>query len=94
VVDSNVACCGMAGDRGLCYPDLPASSLSQLSNSLRQSGIDAGDGRDTIGVSTSRTCEMGLSLHSGVHFRNLFYLLDSCTVSISTHNSNTDSTPL
>jgi D-lactate dehydrogenase len=29
VAESNVPCCGMAGDRGLMYPELPASSLKQ-----------------------------------------------------------------
>jgi len=32
------------------------------------------------GYSTSRTCEMSLSNHSGVHFRSLLYLIDEATV--------------
>lgn len=37
-------------------------------------GIAAADG-----YSTSRTCEMSLSNHSGIHFRGLVYLVDEAT---------------
>ena len=61
-----IPCCGMAGDRGMRYPELTAASLQHLD--LPESCSD--------GYSTSRTCEMSLSNHSGVHFRSLLYLLD------------------
>ena len=32
------------------------------------------------GYSTSRTCEMSLSNHSGINFRGLVYLVDEATV--------------
>jgi D-lactate dehydrogenase len=31
------------------------------------------------GYSTSRTCEMSLSNHSGINFRGLVYLIDEAT---------------
>ena len=51
------------------YPELAESSLQHLN--LPDSCSD--------GYSTSRTCEMNLSNHSGVNFRGLVYLLDEAT---------------
>ena len=65
VVPSGVPCCGMAGDRGMRYPELTGGALQHLETS------GCADG-----VSTSRTCEMSLSNHSGIHFRGLLTLLD------------------
>ena len=61
-----IPCCGMAGDRGMRYPELTGSSLQHLD--LPASCTD--------GYSTSRTCEMSLSNHSGINFRSLLYLVD------------------
>jgi D-lactate dehydrogenase len=68
VQPSGVPCCGMAGDRGMRYPELTAGSLQHL---------QAGGCSD--GYSTSRTCEMSLSNHSGVNFRSVMYLVDAST---------------
>lgn len=67
-----IPCCGMAGDRGMRYPELTGSSLQHLDGMMQQNGC-------TDGYSTSRTCEMSLSNHSGVNFRSLLYLLDEAT---------------
>ena len=64
-----IPCCGMAGDRGMRYPELTGSSLAHLD--LPESCTD--------GYSTSRTCEMSLSNHSDIHFRSLLYLVDEAT---------------
>ena len=69
VVTSGVPCCGMAGDRGMRFPELTASSLQHLK--LPQGCDD--------GYSTSRTCEMSLSNHSGVNWRGIVYLVDEAT---------------
>jgi len=66
---SGVPCCGMAGDRGMRYPELTGSSLQHLD--LPSTCTD--------GYSTSRTCEMSLSNHSGINFRGLVYLVDEAT---------------
>lgn len=69
VVSSGVPCCGMAGDRGMRYPELTASALQHMNYPT--------ECKD--GYSTSRTCEMSLSNHSGFNFRGLVYLLDEAT---------------
>ena len=69
VHQSGIPCCGMAGDRGMRYPELTQASLQNLN--IPSSCTD--------GYSTSRTCEMSLSNHSGIHFRGLVYLVDEAT---------------
>lgn len=49
VVSSGIPCCGMAGDRGMRYPELVDASLQHLK---LPEGV-------TDGYSTSRTCEVG-----------------------------------
>jgi len=71
VVPDNVGCCGFAGDRGFSYPELTASALNSIRGSLPR------DCRG--GYSTSRTCEIGLSLHSGIPYQSIAYLVDECT---------------
>lgn len=66
---SGIPCCGMAGDRGMRYPELTGGSLQHLA-------VPAGC---NDGYSTSRTCEMSLSNHSGINFRGLVYLVDEST---------------
>ncbi|KAL6050120.1 D-lactate dehydrogenase [Balamuthia mandrillaris] len=78
VIDSQIPCCGMAGDRGLEYSELPASALNRLRRHIQRSSAEGGRGC-TEGYSNSRTCEIGLSQHSGVPFRSIFYLVDECT---------------
>lgn len=69
VTGTGIPCCGMAGDRGMRYPELTGSSLQNM-----KLGSDVTDG-----YSTSRTCEMSLSNHAGINFRGLVYLVDECT---------------
>jgi D-lactate dehydrogenase len=71
VVPDLVGCCGFAGDRGFNYPELNASALQHL-----RAGVA---GRCTAGYSTSRTCEIGLSAHSGIHYKSILYLVDQCS---------------
>ena len=68
VVNTNVPCCGMAGDRGMRYPELTQAALQHLSV-----------GSCSDGYSTSRTCEMNLSNHAGINFRGMVYLIDEAT---------------
>ncbi len=58
----------MAGDRGMRYPELTAAALQHLQTNGCKDGY-----------STSRTCEMSLSNHSGINFRGLVYLVDEAT---------------
>jgi len=68
VAPAGVGCCGFAGDRGFSHPELNASALARL-----PAGLPAGCAG---GYSTSRTCEIGLSLHSGIPYRSIMNLLD------------------
>ena len=66
VVESN--CCGFAGDRGFSFPELNKHGLADLKGQLTED--------ITKGYSTSRTCEIGLSLHSGISYRSIICLVD------------------
>jgi D-lactate dehydrogenase len=70
VVPDLVGCCGFAGDRGFSHPELNAAALSHLRRGVA--------GACTAGYSTSRTCEIGLSAHSGIHYKSILYLVDRC----------------
>ena len=65
-----IACCGFAGDRGFSHPELTESSLKNLKEFSQ--GCSSG-------YSSSRTCEIGLSRHSGISFENILGLLDECS---------------
>lgn len=71
IVPDNVNCCGWAGDRGFFYPELPKSALSPLKHEI----LDAQEG-----YSNSRTCEIGLSVNSGISYKSLVYLVDKASV--------------
>ena len=71
IVPESVGCCGFAGDRGFTHPELNASALKDLQPAVSETC--------TAGYSTSRTCEIGLSLHSGLYYKSIVYLVDHCT---------------
>ncbi|MCC8998741.1 MAG: 4Fe-4S dicluster domain-containing protein, partial [Candidatus Contendobacter sp.] len=71
IVPDRVSCCGWAGDKGFTAPELNASALRDLKAALPD--------ECQSGYSTSRTCEIGLSLHSGRYYRSIVYLLDRCS---------------
>jgi D-lactate dehydrogenase len=66
VADTN--CCGFAGDRGFTYPELNKHGLRNLKTQLPEI--------IKHGYSTSRTCEVGLTLHTGVSHKSIVYLVD------------------
>ena len=68
VVVPETNCCGFAGDRGFSFPELNRHGLRDLKPQLPV-GIKNG-------YSTSRTCEIGLSLHSGISYQSIVYLVD------------------
>ena len=68
VIPEGISCCGFAGDKGFFLPELNASALSDLARQVSKC---------SRGVSSSRTCEIGLSRHSGVEYQHLLYLLDA-----------------
>lgn len=72
LVPAELACCGFAGDKGFTMPELNEHGLRKLRPQLEKAGIIAG-------YSNSRTCEIGLSTHSGVPWMSIVYLVDRCT---------------
>lgn len=67
VKPEGISCCGFAGDKGFTQPELNQSALKTL----------AADVKDcAYGISTSRTCEIGLSQQSGLTYYSLFEVLD------------------
>ncbi|CZF78921.1 putative FAD-linked oxidoreductase [Grimontia celer] len=71
IVPEHIECCGFAGDKGFFTPELNESALSPLKTQIP-------DGC-TRGFSNSRTCEIGLTHHSGIPYRSILYLLDEAS---------------
>ncbi len=67
VIPEGIHCCGFAGDKGFTTPELNAHALRSLKDAVQICGE---------GISTSRTCEIGLSTHSGIDYHSLVYMLD------------------
>ena len=68
VVVAETNCCGFAGDRGFSFPELNRHGLRTMKEQLPVSVLR--------GYSNSRTCEIGLSQHSGIPFQSIVYLVD------------------
>ena len=75
IVPDLVGCCGFAGDRGFSHPELNQAALRELRPAVSKKKCSAG-------YSTSRTCEIGLSQHSGLYYKSIVYLVDKCTRAI------------
>ncbi|MGF1767372.1 FAD-binding oxidoreductase [Enterovibrio makurazakiensis] len=71
IVPEHIECCGFAGDKGFFTPELNASALNPLKEQI-PSGC-------TRGFSNSRTCEIGLTEHSGIPYRSILFLLEEAT---------------
>ena len=74
LVPEEIGCCGFAGDRGFTHPELNAYALRKLKPQIEAHHIP-------VGYSNSRTCEIGLSTHSGIPYVSIAYLVDECTTS-------------
>ncbi|OIQ71662.1 sn-glycerol-3-phosphate dehydrogenase subunit C [mine drainage metagenome] len=71
VEPSEVMCCGFGGDRGFAVPELNVHALRKLDAALPATCCE--------GVSTNRTCEIGLTAQSGRTYRSIAYLLEECS---------------
>jgi D-lactate dehydrogenase len=69
IVPKHIECCGWAGDKGWTTPELNAHALRRLKAQLPE--------RCTDGYSNSRTCEIGLAIHSDRPYRSIVYLVDA-----------------
>jgi D-lactate dehydrogenase len=67
VIPEGIHCCGFAGDKGFATPELNAHSLRSLKDAVQMC---------SEGISTSRTCEIGLSQHGGIDYHGLVYLVN------------------
>jgi D-lactate dehydrogenase len=72
VIPIGTTCCGMAGDRGLLHPELPASALRDVAADLRGRALDAC-------VSSNRTCEIALQQVTGRPYSSFLLLLEELT---------------
>lgn len=67
VIPEGIHCCGFAGDKGFTTPELNAHALRSLKDAVQFC---------EEGISTSRTCEIGLSQHGGIDYHGLVYLVN------------------
>jgi D-lactate dehydrogenase len=71
VEPAGVTCCGFAGDRGFVVPELNTHALRKIHAELPSNCCE--------GVSTNRTCEIGLTEETGRPYHSVAYLLEECT---------------
>ncbi|MCW2282827.1 D-lactate dehydrogenase [Rhodoblastus acidophilus] len=71
IAPPGVTCCGFAGDKGFYTPELNDHALRHLSEALPEACHE--------GYSTNRTCEIGLSSHSGRRYRSILHLVDEAS---------------
>ena len=68
---AGVTCCGFGGDRGFVVPELNVHALRKVHEALPSNCCE--------GVSTNRTCEIGLTAETGRPYRSVAYLLEECS---------------
>jgi D-lactate dehydrogenase len=68
VIVPEVTCCGFSGDRGFDFPELNQFGLKKLKETIPADVKRA--------YCTSRTCEIGLSLHTDLSYQSIVYLVD------------------
>jgi D-lactate dehydrogenase len=71
VEPAGVTCCGFGGDRGFVVPELNVHALRKVHDALPSTCCE--------GVSTNRTCEIGLTAETGRPYRSIAYLLEECS---------------
>jgi D-lactate dehydrogenase len=71
-IPPSATCCGMAGDRGLLHPELPAAATADAAEELDGRRFDAH-------LSSNRTCEIGLQQGTGRAYESFIFALDLAT---------------
>lgn len=71
IIPENIACCGFAGSRGFTDPQINASALHTLHHQVSEC---------EVGISTNRTCQIGLSRHSGLVYQHIAQVFDQIVV--------------
>jgi D-lactate dehydrogenase len=72
VVPVRATCCGMAGDRGMLHPELPAAATREQALEVRERDFDAH-------VCANRTCEIGLQQGTGRPYESFVFALEAAT---------------
>ena len=72
-VPVEAGCCGFAGDRGFTHPELTEAATRAEAAEI------AAVGPCDFHVSSTRTCEIGMSRATGRAFRSFWSLLDEVT---------------
>jgi D-lactate dehydrogenase len=72
LVPAASTCCGMAGDRGLLHPELPASALRDAAAELAEYEVEEH-------VCSNRTCEIALQQITGAPYASFVMLLERLT---------------
>jgi D-lactate dehydrogenase len=72
VVPESAGCCGFAGDRGFLLPELTAAATAEEADEVRGESYDCY-------LSSSRTCEIGMTRSTGRPYRSFWYLLDEAS---------------
>ncbi|MBW3695114.1 FAD-binding oxidoreductase [Vibrio sp. T187] len=68
IIPEHIQCCGWAGDKGFTTPELNEAAVHPLKEQVPNNC--------SRGFSNSRTCEIGLSHHSGIPYQSILYLVD------------------
>ena len=71
-VPFSAGCCAFAGDRGFLHPELTASATRQEASEVKAKGC-------VEHVSSSRTCEIGMTRATGEVYRSYLFLLEEVT---------------
>ncbi|MBR1588568.1 MAG: FAD-binding oxidoreductase [Kiritimatiellae bacterium] len=80
LVPEEIGCCAFAGDKGFTHPGLNEWALRKLRGQVERAGA-------THGYSNSRTCEIGLTTHSGIPYSSIVHLVNSAA-SPPAHRAN------
>lgn len=72
VVPVTAGCCAFAGDRGFLHPELTASATRHEAAEVKARGC-------AEHLSSSRTCEIGMTRATGQVYRSYLFLLESVT---------------
>ena len=72
LIPAGTTCCGMAGDRGLLHPELPASAL-------RDVAVELAEHPTQEHLCSNRTCEIALQQVTGASYGSFVLLLERLT---------------
>jgi D-lactate dehydrogenase len=68
-VPVQAGCCGMAGDRGILFPELTDSATAAEASEVREKNYDGY-------YSSTKTCEMAMSIAVKRNYESILYLVD------------------